>query len=95
MNEWFDVPSIGTTFALVSSDERFRRRGGLGDLFMATYLNPESDVMPCASCGRDVSDLLIQSMTVDVACSCGAPIVIGSALFDEADERSVGSRVQL
>jgi hypothetical protein len=47
---------------------------------MATYLNPESDVMPCMSCGRDVSGLLIQSMTADVACSCGAPIVIGCAL---------------
>ena len=70
-------------------------RGRLGDLFMATYLNPESDVMPCASCGRDVSGLLIQSMTIDVACSCGAPIVIGRAMGDDANERSVEARIQL
>jgi hypothetical protein len=61
---------------------------------MATYLDPESDVMPCASCGHDVSGLLFQSMTVDVACECGAPIVIGCALGDDVNEREQ-SRVQL
>ena len=70
MNEWFDVSKHwhDLRIGIISSDERPRAAcRGSGDLFMATYLNPDSDVMPCASCGRDVSDLLIQSMTVDVA----------------------------
>ncbi len=61
---------------------------------MATYLNPDSDVMPCSNCGHDVSGLLFQSMTIDVACRCGAPIVIGRA-FGDTIEPNAGSRFQL
>ncbi len=49
---------------------------------MPTYLNPESSVIPCAGCGHDVSGLLFRSMSVDVSCSCGAPIMVGCALRD-------------
>ena len=52
--------------------------------------------MPCTSCGRDVSgSALIQSMTVDVTYSCGAPIVIGGAMGEDADERRMGLRIQV
>ena len=66
----------------------------VGDRAMATYLNPDSDVMPCVACGRDVSSLLFQSMTIDVACRWGAPIVIGRA-FGDTHQHSVGSRFHL
>jgi hypothetical protein len=62
---------------------------------MGTYLNPDSEAMPCTNCGRDVSDLLIKSMTVDVACSCGAPIVIGCAIsLGEPLGESVSDRLR-
>jgi hypothetical protein len=62
---------------------------------MATYLNPHSDVVPCMGCGHDISGLLFKSMTSDVACSCGAPLVIGCALFGDANRGNMGSRFQL
>jgi hypothetical protein len=79
---------------LVTGTECFCRLEWLGNRVMATYLNPDSDVMPCMTCGRDVSSLLFQSMTMDVACRCGAPIVIGRA-FGETSQQNANSRRQM
>ncbi len=59
---------------------------------MATYLNPDSDALPCMDCGRDVSGLVIQSLHTDVSCQCGAPVVVGFA-FGVSNHPHMGARL--
>jgi hypothetical protein len=54
--------------------------------------------IPCARCGRLLTHLFVQNVRVDIVCTCGESLVVGTAMFANAKKatpdfrRDIGTR---